>query len=107
MNLRFLSFTPYRMEKLSMDIEYIADLARISLSPDEKKIFGEQFSSILDYIEKLKEVKIDDVVLKGEEEGFENNLREDIPSKSFTVEEALRNAPSKFNNLFIVPKIIE
>ncbi|TFE71310.1 Asp-tRNA(Asn)/Glu-tRNA(Gln) amidotransferase subunit GatC [Methylacidiphilum caldifontis] len=95
------------MEKLSIDIDYVADLARISLKAEERKIFGEQFSSILGYIEKLKEVNIEDVVLKGEEEGFKNNLRDDIPTKGLTVEEVIRNAPSHFNNLFIVPKIIE
>ncbi|TFE68059.1 glutamyl-tRNA amidotransferase [Methylacidiphilum sp. Yel] len=95
------------MEKPSIDIQYVADLARISLNEEEKKMFGEQFASILGYIEKLKEVKIDDVVLKGEEEGFKNNLREDLPQDGLATEDVLRNAPHHANNLFIVPKIIE
>ena len=38
------------------EIEHIAVLARLSLSEEEKELFGSQLSSILDYMEKLNEL---------------------------------------------------
>jgi len=37
-------------------IEEIANLARIKLTEDEKKIYIEQLSAVLDYFEQLKDV---------------------------------------------------
>ena len=36
------------------EVEHVALLARLSLSEDEKKTFGEQLSSILNYADNLK-----------------------------------------------------
>lgn len=40
------------------EVQHIAKLARLGLSPAEEKKFQGELSSILDYIEKLKKVKI-------------------------------------------------
>ncbi|MFA5163050.1 MAG: Asp-tRNA(Asn)/Glu-tRNA(Gln) amidotransferase subunit GatC [Patescibacteria group bacterium] len=39
------------------EVKHIADLSRLELSPAELKTYGAQLSSVLDYIDKLKEVK--------------------------------------------------
>ncbi len=42
-------------------VEYVAQLARINLSEEEKSSLGKQLSKILDYIDKLKELDTDKV----------------------------------------------
>lgn len=41
------------------DLQNIADLARLDLSKEELLLYGEQLSEITAYIEKLKEVSLD------------------------------------------------
>ena len=49
------------MAKADIDIEYVAKLARIDLSAQEKKKLQKQLGDILAYIEKLKKLKVDKV----------------------------------------------
>jgi len=41
-----------------IDVKYVAQLARLALSPDEEKKLGTQLGSILGYIEKLRELDV-------------------------------------------------
>lgn len=43
------------------EVKHIADLARIELSARDTQKFREQLSAILDYFQKLQEVKTDEV----------------------------------------------
>jgi len=45
------------MSLKAAEIKHIAELSRLELSPSELKTYGAQLSSVLDYIDKLKEVK--------------------------------------------------
>lgn len=50
------------MAKLTKkEVEHVAKLARLGLSSDEKKKFEKELSDILDFVEKLNEVKTDKV----------------------------------------------
>ena len=89
------------------DVSHVAELARITLTDEEKTLFQKQLGDVLKYIDKLKDVDIRGVTLVGEESGPSNIFREDIPQSWFTADEALANAPRKANGLFIVPKVIE
>ena len=44
-----------------MDIDYVANLARIELSPQEKEKFQGQLGDVLKYFEKLQEVDVEGV----------------------------------------------
>lgn len=64
--------------KLSKEeVEKIALLARLGLTEEEKEKFATQLSSILDYVEQLKEVKTDGVEPTAQVTGLENVMRED------------------------------
>ena len=43
------------------DVEHVAKLARMALSEEEKIIFTEQLSNILEYINELNEVNTENV----------------------------------------------
>jgi aspartyl-tRNA(Asn)/glutamyl-tRNA(Gln) amidotransferase subunit C len=90
----------------SIDVTYVADLARLKLSPEEIATFQKQLGDVLGYVGQLKEVDVEHLSLLGEAD-LKNRLRADEVQPSLSVAEALANAPKQDNNLFVVPKIIE
>jgi len=92
---------------LDFDIQYVAHLARIELSPAEKQKLGAQLSNILGYVEKLKQLDVSQVEPTARAVPLVNITRPDEVCPGLTNEEALRNAPAKANGLFMVPKIVE
>jgi aspartyl-tRNA(Asn)/glutamyl-tRNA(Gln) amidotransferase subunit C len=89
------------------DVKYVANLARIALSPAEEEKLGAQLNNILGYIEKLKELDVTNVEPTAHAVPLINVFRPDEIRPSISNEEALRNAPAKANGLFLVPKIVE
>ena len=89
------------------DVKYVANLARISLSPAEEEKLGAQLSNILGYIEKLKELDVANVEPTAHAVPLINVFRPDEIRPSISNDEALRNAPANANGLFLVPKIVE
>ena len=90
-----------------IDIKYVAHLARLSLTDEEEQKLGAQLSSILGYVEKLKEVDVTGVEPTAHAFPLVNVTRPDEVRPSMYRDDALRNAPSQANGLFIVPKIVE
>ena len=95
------------MSDSDFDIKYVANLARISLTPDEEARLGSQLGDILGYVEKLEELDVSDVEPMAHAVPLENVLRADEVQPSMSNEAALANAPKKANGLFVVPKIVE
>ena len=93
--------------KSEIDIQYVARLARLSLTPAEQQSFAGQLEQVLAYIEKLKEVDVSQVEPTAHAFPLVNVTRPDEVRPSMANEEALRNAPAQANGLFIVPKIVE
>jgi aspartyl-tRNA(Asn)/glutamyl-tRNA(Gln) amidotransferase subunit C len=90
-----------------MDINYVAHLARLELTPQEQETLAAQLGHILQYIEKLKAVDVTGVEPTAHAFPLVNVVRPDNVAPSLSQEEALRNAPAAANGLFIVPKIVE
>jgi aspartyl-tRNA(Asn)/glutamyl-tRNA(Gln) amidotransferase subunit C len=89
------------------DVQYVARLARIALTPEEEAKFAAQLSHVLGYIEKLNQLDVSGIEPTAHAVPMVNVTRTDEVQPSLTNEEALRNAPSKANGLFLVPKIVE
>ena len=90
----------------NIDVTYVAELARLQLSPAEIATFQKQLGDVLGYVSQLKEVDVEHVSLLGEVD-LKNRLRTDMIQPSLDAATALSNAPKQENNLFVVPKIIE
>ena len=89
-------------------LEHISKLALLNLTDEEKEKFGTQLNDILKYFNKLNDVDTSDVKpMTHPIEGLKNVFREDIPWKSLTQEEALRNAQHKKDGFFKAPKILK
>jgi len=59
------------------EVERIAKLARLGLKDKEKKKFAEELSDILDFVNKLNQVKADKVEPTAQVTGLENITRQD------------------------------
>ena len=94
-------------ETSQIDIDYVAKLARIALSDEEKVKFSEQLVSILGYVEKLEELDTEGVEPTAHPYAMENVWQEDVVTSQLPVEEALRNAPKQRQNRIVVPKVVE
>jgi aspartyl-tRNA(Asn)/glutamyl-tRNA(Gln) amidotransferase subunit C len=90
----------------SIDVTYVADLARLRLSPEEIATFQKQLGDVLGYVSQLSEVDVSKVSLLGEAD-LKNQLRPDVLKPSLPVADALANAPKQENNLIVVPRMIE
>jgi aspartyl-tRNA(Asn)/glutamyl-tRNA(Gln) amidotransferase subunit C len=92
---------------MKIDVLHIAKLANLPLRKEEIAKYEEQLSSILDYIEKLKKVKTDDVLETSQVTNLENVTKEDSTSPSVLQEAALSNTKNKHNGFFKVKAILE
>ncbi len=89
------------------DVEYIANLARLEFKEEEKEKFTEQFNRILEYMEKLNELDTTNVEPLYHVIDIKNVFREDVVKPSYPREEILKNAPSRTEFFFKVPKVIQ
>ena len=64
------------------EVEHIAKLARLELSEKEVEKMQRELSSILNYIEKLKEVDVKNVEPMSHSLNIENVTREDLPAET-------------------------
>ncbi|MFB3925073.1 MAG: Asp-tRNA(Asn)/Glu-tRNA(Gln) amidotransferase subunit GatC [Syntrophales bacterium] len=89
------------------EVEYVAHLARLDFTEEEKKKFTLQLNSILGYMEKLNSVNTVGVTPETHAIALNNAFREDKVWESLAPEEATANAPEEKGNCFRVPKVIE
>lgn len=92
---------------MKIDIKHIAKLANLPLNEGEEKKFEHQLSQILTYVERLKEVKTDQVNETSQSTGLENGTRDDTTVKSLSQDEALSNTSKTHKNMFVVPALLE
>jgi aspartyl-tRNA(Asn)/glutamyl-tRNA(Gln) amidotransferase subunit C len=90
-----------------LDIDRVAKLARLALSPEEKATFAQQLGTVLHHIEELK--KVDVAGVEPTAHGFPvvNVWADDVARSGLPVEQALRNAPAQRENMIAVPKVVE
>jgi aspartyl-tRNA(Asn)/glutamyl-tRNA(Gln) amidotransferase subunit C len=87
-------------------VEHIAKLARLNLSPAEIEKFTHELTVILSYIDQLQSVDTEGVEPQNQFIKAENVFREDKVEDSLPREEALKNAPDRDLEYFRVPKVI-
>ncbi len=92
---------------MSFDIEKVADLARLSLKPEEKAKLTGELSAILDYVKKLETLDTKNVEPTSHVLNIENVFREDEVKPSQVRDKALDHAPLKDGKFFKVPKTVE
>ncbi len=87
-------------------VEHIARLARLNLTPEEIDRYTTELTVILDYIDQLKAVNTEGVEPQNQFIKAENVFRDDIAEPSLPRDQALANAPQQDGEYFLVPKVI-
>jgi len=90
-----------------IDINYVADLARIALSDEEKAKFSTQLESIIGYVEKLSELDAGEAQPLAHPFPLSNVWQEDEVKGGLSTEEALKNAPAQRSKMIVVPKVVD
>jgi aspartyl-tRNA(Asn)/glutamyl-tRNA(Gln) amidotransferase subunit C len=88
-------------------LDHVANLARIELTPEEKARFATQLGDVLAYVEQLNEVDVSGVEPTAHAFPVVNVWAADVPEPGLSVEDALRNAPEKRDNMFVVPRVVD
>jgi len=89
-------------------LEYISKLALIDLTEEEKEEFIFQLENILKYFKKLNSLYTDNVEpMRHPIDNLNNVFREDIPWKSLSNDEALKNAEYTKDGYFKVPRVLK
>ena len=101
------------------DVSYVADLAHLELTAEERARMLKDLNSILDYIDRMNQLDTSNVEpmaqvagrdgepKQGESASFGYAMRADELVPCLPREEALRNAPESDGTFFKVPKVIE
>ncbi|MGA8481867.1 MAG: Asp-tRNA(Asn)/Glu-tRNA(Gln) amidotransferase subunit GatC [Chthoniobacterales bacterium] len=95
------------MSSTKFDVQYVAELARINLTPEEINIFQSQLGHVLEHVEKLNQLDLANVEPTAHSFPIYNVFREDQEQPSLPHELALSNAPRQAHGLFIVTKVVE
>lgn len=90
-----------------MDIDYVAKLARLNLTKEEKKKFSKQMADILKYIEKLNQLDTKDIQPTAHVLPLKNVWRDDAVRESIDIELIKRIMPEEHEGFFKVPPVIE
>jgi len=94
------------MEFTKQDIEKLAPLARIELSDEEKKRFGEQLSSIVHYVDQIREVDTSDVEPRSITTVEKNVFRKDKKIQCWDSSRSVGQFPERFGNLNKVKSVL-
>jgi aspartyl-tRNA(Asn)/glutamyl-tRNA(Gln) amidotransferase subunit C len=92
------------------EVEYVAKLAQLAITEDEKQMFIGQLNSILEYVEKLDSLDTAAVAPTAQVVSADDpasNLRPDLPVVTFSQELAIANGPASGAGHFKVPKVID
>lgn len=111
------------MKVTDKDVAYVADLANLELTEEERTHMVRDLNSILGYVDRLNQLNTDKVEpmaqvsdrygvdeAKVGSQRFAYTNRDDLVEglrKSLPHAEALENAPDADENFFTVPKVIE
>lgn len=102
------------MKVTEKDVAYVADLANLELTEQERQRMLKDLNSILDYIDRLNELDTSKVPpmaqISGNVDGSDQAvdlLREDVLIPCLPHAEAMKNAPITDGEFFKVPKVIE
>lgn len=92
---------------VEIDIDHVARLARLDLTPEEKDRLRAQLGLILEHAAKVGEVAADDVPPTAYAIPRSNVFRPDEVKSSLSRDDVLSNAPETEDHRFKVPRIVE
>jgi len=92
---------------MDIDVQKIAELARIRLTDAEATELGPQLVRILDYVDSLQKLDTTDVEPTAHPHDAAMPLRADVVTNPNRREALQKPAPATESGLYVVPKVIE
>ena len=89
------------------DVRKVAKLARLELADADLARLQPQLSAILDYVDQLKQLNTEGIEPLAHPLPIANAFRDDVPTPSLSVDDALANAPHRIGDYFGVPAVFE
>ena len=85
----------------------LAKLARLSLNDEQLESLEKDLTSIVSFIDQLKEINTEKIDPTSNSLNQDLILRDDIAENKLSNEDLLRNVPDSELGFFVVPKVIE
>jgi len=89
------------------EVEHIANLARLELTPEEKERYRQQLSAILEYAARLQALDTGGIPPTSSVLPARSVLRPDEPAPGLDRPDLLRNAPQVEAEQFRVPPVLD
>jgi aspartyl-tRNA(Asn)/glutamyl-tRNA(Gln) amidotransferase subunit C len=112
--------TDHRQRISEQDVLYVAELANLQLTADERARMVKDLNSILDYVDRLNELdtsNVEPMAQTSDRYGIDESktgtarfayaMREDKTGPSLPRDVVMENAPETDGSFFKVPKVIE
>lgn len=93
-------------DKPQIDIDYVARLARLELTDEEKSTYGSQLGSILEYFEKLNSVDVEGIEPSAHPFHVYNVWAEDEAGDCFPADIPSSFAAKTKDGQVLVPKVV-
>ena len=90
----------------SLDVRYVAKLARLALSDDEVAQYGAQLGDLLEHVGMLSKLDTASVAATAQVVESRNVARDDVAGACLDRDEVLAGAPQAQGAFFRVPQII-
>ena len=94
------------MSSSTIDIRYVAALARLALTDEEIEVFGKQLGDLLEHVNALSQLDTASVAATAQVIESRNVMRDDVVRPSLDRERVLERAPRRQGAFFRVPRII-
>ncbi len=95
------------MRLTRQEVAQIAFLARLELTDEEKDSLAGQLNRLLESFDSLQKLDTDEVEPTSHTIPVYNVFRADLSRPSLSPDEVLANAPTRVDNTFEVPRIVE
>jgi aspartyl-tRNA(Asn)/glutamyl-tRNA(Gln) amidotransferase subunit C len=89
------------------DVDHVAALARLGISPAERQRFAEQLSGILDHFRALQALDTKDIAPTAQIQNLRNVMRPDVARPSLPRDVIMANAPREEDGFFRVQAVLE
>ncbi len=85
----------------------VAHLARIAVDPAEVDKLGDEFNSMLGFVEQLSGLDVTDVEPMTSVRPMKIKMRQDVVTDGGYPARIVANAPATEDDFFVVPKVVE
>jgi len=89
------------------DVDHVAELGRLGLTPEERERMREQLNAILAYVDQLNQLDTSRIPPSAQVVALDNVTRPDVARPGMSLLDVLGNAPARQDDFFQVPPVFD